>query len=585
MRGLILILITVWCTVGLHGCQSWHRATPSSPAPRHIEPTPQVQAAKPQRQTREPVKQAPTADPQTQGDGKLLETELYVLYGKPGYRGSWCFENYAASVRQVFKVDADFVITNDPTYTERFEREILPILKARCTSLSRVDVHHYIKGVRIDQSMKEDTVSESVLWAGEPLSMMTIMITSQGTLTYTMFREESLAALRAKREPPPQELAKRNRWKKRVEEFAAQQRAAEEAAEQKLAAASTTADGQLSVSGIDNEHKKLFLMIYDGEYVALSKRTDFQDLPIILYRSAMAIYDKGCHAFFKDRIKVVESVEVFHHREGNPFGGPMTNVYKDYVSTSYMERRYEQVFRSTYAKDMATVLKNSRKNLAERTTPAGLWDNVLDQGKIIMEGAFKEKERLEKAMGSLKVLLSPNACGKPGIVRFMDNYNRYIGHDYPSEVSKVEVYAQPINGTYPYTEKIQTAYIERYYVNVPPTFSPDFPVPTDGEEIAVYLNKGSERPGLKWVRVSSLALRELTPDHTYTQIQLPPDVKQAMKEDKYFVVQCTYVDGKGGGPVRYYWNANGPLPSDAVQAFAKTNNILEPRRSCPTSPQ
>lgn len=548
------------------------------------------QPANPERPTRGSVKQAPPlTDPGRQAGEKLLETDLYELYGKTNYLGDWCFQDYEAGVVQVFKVGAEFIIKNDDVYEERFEREILPILKARCKALKRVDIKHYIKGVRIDSQMNEHGDDESFSGAEQPLSMMTIMINPKGALTYTVFREESLAALRAKREALPQQMAKdeefRNRWKKRAEESTAQRRAAEEAAEQKLAEATVTADGQLSLSGIDNEHKRLFLMIYEGRHVELSKRSEIQDLPIILYRNAMSRYDKLCHKSFSDRIRVEETVEVFDHQEWNPLTRTMTTVTKKITDTSYMERRYEQAFRSTFGKNITAALKHSQKDVNERVTRRpGLWDNILNKGAVMLEEAQKERERIEKANASLQVLLSPEACGKPGIVRFVDNLNRHVTHDYSSDAHE---HAKPVNGSYPYTEKIGgesglSAFIERTYEGVPPTFSPDFPVPADGEEIFIWVNKDSERKALRSVMVSTLSLRDLTPDRTFTKIKLPADVQQALEEKKYFVVQCEYLHGPGVD-LRYYWNANGPLPSESVQTFAK-NTISGARTSCPVKP-
>jgi hypothetical protein len=86
---------------------------------------------------------------------KLLETDLYVLYGRNTERG-WCYEPDQVWLKQVYKVGADFVLVNNDTYRERLEREILPILKARCNQLRRIYIFNYIKGVRIDYpSLKE----------------------------------------------------------------------------------------------------------------------------------------------------------------------------------------------------------------------------------------------------------------------------------------------------------------------------------------------------------------------------------------------------------------------------------------------
>ena len=552
------------------------------------EPTKQVQATTPQRQTRGQVEQAQTTDFQRQTGEKLLETDLYELYGRSYSGSSWCFQGYEAAVKQIFKVGAEFVIKDDATYAERFEREILPILKARCRSLTRVDIDHYIKGVRIDQWMKEYGETDYSFSGKElALSHMNVTINPKGILTYTMYREESLAALRAKREALPQEIAKgeviRNKWRKRAEESAAQQRAAEEAAEQKLAATNATADGQLRLSGIENEYKRLFLMIYDSDLVALSERKDIQDLPLLLYRSVIRRNDELCRASIKDAVPVVEKYKVYDHQEIEPFTGRVTEYYRWETRTTYMTPRYEGPFRSADGKSLLAVAKKvlpviTDPDLKRSTRHLGPFEAGIAQGMATFEVGLKEKERIEKAKTALSVMLPPESCGRPGPVQFMDNLTRYITHDYSDE------YAKSINGTYPYTEKIggesgESALIERFYKKIPPTFSPEFLVPAEDEEIVLWLNKDNERAGLKFAKIAKLNLMDLTPDHTNTKIKLPSDVQQAIEERKYFVVQCSYLIGRGSQTL-YYWNAKGPLPSDSVQAFAK-RNIFESRTSCP----
>jgi len=597
-----LIIISIWCTLGMYGCQPWHRTAPSSKAqPPTNKPVKQDQppsassspSSEPINQSQtysrrpipQPRKQGPATDSIRGAGEKILSTHSYELFWRASDSEICSWTGQVAEVVQVFSSGPELSIKDDIDYEERFEREILPALRTQCPSLRSVKVNHYIKGVRLNEWLKEHREDEPISGEERPLSTITVEMDAKGTQWYyRMNGYSSLSDLRRKREVLYPNSAKNeailNKWKQRAEESDAKQRAEEEAAEKKLANTTATADDQLSLSEIDNEHKKLFLMIYDGEFVALSERKDIQDLPIILYRNAMSRYDELCHQFFNDRVKVEETVQSLH-QEWDPITRRMRNVNKTVTVTSHVERRYEQVYRSTFNKGFGAALKHSQKDVQERTTRRpNLWDDIAAKGAVMMEGAIKERERLDKANASLKLLLSPEACGKPGIVRFMDNINRYIAHDYPDDA-----YAKPINGTFPYKEKMHpdNAYIERFYVNVPPTFSPDFPVPVDGEKITVYLNKNSERQGLKWVQISLLSLRDLNQDRTYTKIKLPADVQQAMEEKKYSVVQCTYHDGRSSLSL-YYWNGNGPLPSESVQDYAK-NTISKAQTSCPISAQ
>lgn len=246
---------------------------------------------------------------------KLLETDLYELYAR-NYEKGWCYAGYLAWLRQVYKVGEDFVFVNDDTYTERFEREILPLLKTRCNQLTRIYIYNYVKGVRIDYpSLKESPEVQEIPGGNKrlpdlrdkdgSLNQTEVELDYYGHHKYFMYGYESLLDLRtprSEREGLNQNyvyVAKDpDKWKKRADETYRRQRAAEEAAEQKLAATNRTADGQLNLSGIDDEHKRLFLMIYDGDFLNLSEREDIQDLPLMMYRGMIVRNDKLCHDFF-----------------------------------------------------------------------------------------------------------------------------------------------------------------------------------------------------------------------------------------------------------------------------------------------
>jgi hypothetical protein len=100
------------------------------------------------------------------------------------------------------------------------------------------------------------------------------------------------------------------------------------AAEEKLAATNMTADGQLNLSGIDNEHKRLFLMIYNGNFHDLSEREDVRDLPIMIYRGMIIQNDKLCHDFLsRNAVTVVETWDRLDDISRGLFG----TVTKTYV--------------------------------------------------------------------------------------------------------------------------------------------------------------------------------------------------------------------------------------------------------------
>jgi hypothetical protein len=124
-----------------------------------------------------------------QAGPKLAETELYELYEyfiwnpKAG-----CFNspnsNQDAAVSLVFKVDANYVIT-DSVFKQRFEKEMLPVIRSRCGPVSRVNVFTYIKGVKIDRDFNEHSYDDPSFKGNEmPLAVIWVKIDGQGGITY-----------------------------------------------------------------------------------------------------------------------------------------------------------------------------------------------------------------------------------------------------------------------------------------------------------------------------------------------------------------------------------------------------------------
>jgi len=528
---------------------------------------------------------------------KILETDLYELYWRSSELKTCGWAGISAEIVQIFKVGPEFAIKDNIDYEERFEQEILPALKTQCKSLRGVTIDHYIKGVKLNEWLKEYREDESVSGSERPLSTTNVTLDAQGApVMYRMNGYDSLVELRTKRAVLYPDMAKdeenrkkdaedRNKWRKRAEDAAVKFRAAEEAAEQreeaaeqKLAATNATADGQLQLSGIENEHKRLFLMIYDGNFVDLSERKDVQDLPAIFYRWVIINYSEVCQAFLsRDAIRIEETWERFDHDEVDYIGRTTTRVYVKERLIVFMEPRYKEAFELVARKNDKKLLNWFLDHLLNKRPGAPTEAPLVE--------ALKERTRWEKVRKALSVLLPKESCGKPGTIRFMDNLTRYVTHAYSSDEYD---HTSPVNGTSSYTEKIEVVsgtrvLIERFYENIPRTFSPDFPVPKEGEEIFIWLDKKAERRGLRSVYIKTLQLMDLTPDRTNTKIELPSDVQQAVQERKYFVVKCEYLVGLAAAKNQFFWNANGPLPSESVQAFAK-NNIYKARTSCPSSP-
>lgn len=594
-----IAILSVLLAFGMSGCKMTKRGTATSPGQQTAERP--WERKRPIRES--PPPQEPQVNPTVGTWEKLLETDLYELYAR-NYEKGWCYEGRLAWLRQVYKVGADFVLVNDDTYTERFEREILPLLKARCNQLKTIQIFNYIKGVRIDYpSLKEspevqeipggNEVLPSYTYKDGSLSQTEVKLDYYGRHKYFMYGYESLIDLRTPRPEPESQaqLAARyealsDRWKKRADEAYRRQRATEEAAEQKLAATNRTPDGQLNLSGIDNEHKKLFLMLYDGNFLDLSKREDIRDLPILMYRGMIMRNDKLCHDFLsRNAVTVEETWDNLDHIDTNFAAGIVTKHYVEEKLIITMEPQYRNAFILTFNKPLMNVLDKIKEVLRDPDLKTNRRRNPIESGMAQAMPALDARRELdrkiEKFNSALSILLPRESCGKPGRVRFMDNLTRYVTSDYSKE------HPSAVKGTYSYTEKIggesgRNAEIERFYENVPPTFSPDFPVPEDDEHIFIWINKDSGRQGIRSVSIKKFGLNHLTADRSYTPIMLPSYVRQALQESKYFVVQCEYLDSRGAGDVRYYWNAKGPLPPESIRVFAK-KNVSEPRTSCPVN--
>lgn len=268
-----------------------------------------------------------------------------------------------------------------------------------------------------------------------------------------------------------------------------------------------------------------------------------------------------------------------------------TNFLAGIVTRHYVQEKFIVTMEPQYRNAFVFASNKSFKNnvidklmsvLTDRDLKTNRRRNPIESGaaqaKPFVDAMNELEGKIEKVKTALSKLLPRESCGKPGRVRFMDNLTRYVTSDYSKERPP------SANGTYPYTEKIEgvSGTIERFYENVPPTFSPDFPVPEDDEHIWIWVDKDSGRQGLRSISIKKFGLTHLTADRSYRPIMLPAYVRQALLENKYSIAQCEYLVGLGGAKTLVYWNANGPLPPESVRVFAK-KKISEPRTACPAN--
>lgn len=178
-----------------------------------------------------------------QAGAKLSETESYELYEYLTYNGAFC-KATGVAVSLVLKVKADYIVTDNDAYKNRFEKEILPIIKQRCSSVSQVSIFNYVKGVILDRNDEErgyDTPPDYE----RPLAVIQVFLDQQGKIRYEpISAPKSLAMLRQKRELQ----------EKRTAEATAAATAAE-AAKQRIANTEYSSDGKLKLTSVDPEHK------------------------------------------------------------------------------------------------------------------------------------------------------------------------------------------------------------------------------------------------------------------------------------------------------------------------------------------
>ncbi len=484
---------------------------------------------------------------------KLIETDTYELYENFRYDGIFCDSKTGISVCLVLKVGPDYVITDNDDYRRRFEKEILPIIKQRCSSVTRVSVLNYVKGVILDRNDKEHSYDDRPDYE-RPLAVISMHLEPQGGIRYEPMSllPVSLASLR-------QRHALEDKGK-------AQAKAAEEAAEaakQKLANAEYSSDGKLNIADIDTGHKKLFLQIYNEEFIELSRTDEDQNdyLPYVMYSGLIQGYSDLCSSSLSAS-KV--SVDIYDRRYKGTDYGPFvrTEYWERYLAkTVYMEPKYEAAYRSS----VPTFLKKMND----------FWNRERRDGSILHYYAYKTPQFIQLAKDS-RQLISNNGCKNASTLKFIDNLHKFITGSWDTRTA---------TGGYKYTEQEDHRTIKRFYTKVPATFSPEFPPPSTTKEMHLSLNDGDRSPGLKWVTISPFRLHALAGEELIKPT--PPEyVMNAVNEKKYFIVECYYFarDQKIGGYAAsiFYWNANGPLPSAAIQNYVKSV-IQEPRKSCPVT--
>jgi hypothetical protein len=193
------------------------------------------------QQTRDPIHNAGT---------KLLETELYVVYrSAPSYSkngtpiDNFCRMNFGRGLKNndvrisiVFKVDADYVVTDDEGYRRRFEEKILPLISKECENIKHVFIQNYVYGVRIDHAGQEYRYEQQFPegYYEDPLNTIHVYIESDEVDRYEGYQTDdmgsrtyaSLASLRKTRDKEAAASITREAERKRQAEIERQQKIA-----------------------------------------------------------------------------------------------------------------------------------------------------------------------------------------------------------------------------------------------------------------------------------------------------------------------------------------------------------------------
>jgi hypothetical protein len=484
---------------------------------------------------------------------KLLETELYEAYAHANR--TFCYLNRdgsgEVSLALVFKVDANYVIDyDDDAYRQRFEKELLPLVKRGCPSVDRIDVYHYVKGVRIAaQDLEEYGYDEEMPGDEKPLGHFIVSIDKQRGIGYSQFGdyERSLADLRRKRAtkngtPAPTPDASK----------ASSEKSDEDRVEY-------TRDGKLKLAGI--EHNKLFRQIYDGEFIRMS-REDPSDsyLPYLMFSGHISVYGDLCRSQLSPSAVGVDIYgERYLRTEYSAF--TRTEYYERYLAkTVYMEPKYEAAYRLSVLTSLTKIYESWKRRPGDIGVPAYLILSTSRALPLLLDS---------------RQLISDNGCASPSTARFTENLHKYVTGNWNTMTAD----------GYAYDEKEYPTVIERAYVKVPPTFSPQFPDLSKKKNFRLVLNPGDERPGLKWVSIDRFG--DMNAEHLedLATAFFPAHVRSAVKEQKYYVASCTYhvFDGRQTfQDTVHYWVANAPLPPAPVQEYVK-GVIRPPVDRCPVT--
>lgn len=228
---------------------------------------------------------------------RLASTPLYDLYEYRMQQG-WCTEGFAAVV-VLFKVEPSYEVVVNDEYRSRFEREILPVVRAQCPTLSQVSVFNHVKGFILEGATVRTYDQASQVRREAPLSSFIVTIGPDGAPRFPA-DVGGVRSIAAAQERAGQVQVSQAEY---ATARAAERVAAAEA-EARLAARTRTDDGLLRLDGFSNEHKQLLLQIYAGEFTELSRVDQPHYRPFQVYTALLQGYGDQCRRYLADPAEV-----------------------------------------------------------------------------------------------------------------------------------------------------------------------------------------------------------------------------------------------------------------------------------------
>lgn len=502
-----------------------------------------------------PTRGAPTgAQPlstEPHGVGALiLQNGLYELYQSGQLYKGWCHDN-AAYVLQVFKRGPDYRIADEATLKPMTEKEIVPAVMTRCPQAKKITVQHYYKGILLDRNYQTHPygtkIEREATW-----SMLHVTIAPNGnTYSLTKMRNEASLVEFQAAVAKVKGVADREAPNRRAAEAAAQQAKARD--EARLARA-VSMDGKLRVDMIPEDHRLLFLDIYDQNFIPWTSWNAEFYKPYLLFPGVVTAFSQACEASLSPNRRAVDFKD---HKLVDTTYGPFTTTrwYQEYTKLRvWVEPQYEAAFRGAMGAWLVKAGQWYARHLRENIV--GFYMHAA----VTSDAYGASTMRIAKAVG----------CNSGVVQTLIDRSHNFVTGNWTSRNA---------DGSYKYVDDVTKGQLVRRYAKLPDGFSPEFIPMWHNQRTDIILGEDNESFPLRYISIQHFWHTQLVSRGGGSQ-SLPTSVKEAMDQNLYQVVTCNYASGHN----RRFWNAKAPIqPSQEIQEFAR-GDIAAASSKCPTQP-